>query len=92
MYANVAARIPELGRHPPEKVRQLFVKHQDRILFATDFMVYDRLSLGSSGDDERPTDDDGATFYAKCWRWFETDCGLRRRDLAWLSATAGSGR
>lgn len=72
MWADVAARIPELGRHPPERVRALFTKHQDRIVFATDFMVYDRLILGSGGDNERPTDDDGVTFYAKCWRWFET--------------------
>lgn len=72
MMADVAARIPEIGRQDPEKVRKLFLKHQDRILFATDFMVYGKLILGSSGDDERPTDDDGRTFYAKCWRWFET--------------------
>jgi alanine-synthesizing transaminase len=32
-------------RHDPEAVRRLFVKHQDRILFATDFMVYDKLIL-----------------------------------------------
>lgn len=72
MLADVAARIPEIGRHDPEKVRTFFRKHRDRILFATDFMVYDRLILGSGGDAERPTDDDGCAFYAKCWRWFET--------------------
>lgn len=73
MYADVAARIPELGRHDPERVRKLFTKHQDRILFATDFMVYGKLILGSGGDAERPTDDDAVEFYRKCWRWFETD-------------------
>lgn len=72
MYADVAARIPELGRHDSAKLRRLFEKHADRILFATDFMVYSRLILGSAGDDERPTDDDAATFYSKCWRFFET--------------------
>lgn len=81
MMADVAARIPELGRHPPERVQRLFMKHQDRILFATDFMVYDRLILGSGGDDERPTDEDGVTFYAKCWRWFET------QDRDWTHMT-----
>jgi predicted TIM-barrel fold metal-dependent hydrolase len=30
MMADLAARIPELGRHDPEKVRRLFLKHQDR--------------------------------------------------------------
>ena len=73
MYADLAARIPELGRHAPEKVRRLFTKHADRILFATDFMVYDKLILGSGGDADRPTDDDAMTFYKKCWRWLETD-------------------
>jgi hypothetical protein len=54
-------------------VRRLFEKHADRILFATDFMVYDRLILGSGGDADRPGDDDAVTFYAKHWRWLETD-------------------
>ncbi len=72
MMADVAARIPELGRHPPQKMHRLFVKHQDRIFFATDFMVYDKLVLGSGGDAEQPTDRDAEMFYEKEWRWFET--------------------
>jgi predicted TIM-barrel fold metal-dependent hydrolase len=72
MMADLAARIPELGRHDPAAVRKLFIKHQDRILFGTDFMVYNRLILGSSGNEPPPTDDDAATFYAKEWRWLET--------------------
>lgn len=71
-HADLAARVPELGRHDPERVRRLFTKHQDRILFATDFMVYDRLILGSGGDADRPGDEDAAVFYAKHWRWLET--------------------
>ena len=73
MNADLAARIPEIGRHPPEKVRRLFVKHQDRIFFATDFQVYDRLTLGSGGSGPAPTDADAETFYAKHWRWLETN-------------------
>jgi len=73
MMADVAARIPEIGRHDPAKVRRLFEKHQDRILFGTDFMVYDRLILGSSGNEPPPTDDQAVEFYAKQWRWFETN-------------------
>lgn len=72
LNADLAARIPEVGRHDPEKVRRLFVKHADRILFATDIMVYDKLILGSGGDADKPTDEDAATFYQKCWRWLET--------------------
>jgi len=73
MMADLAARIPEIGRHDPDKVRALFVKHQDRIFFATDFQVYDRLILGSSGNEPPPTDDDAAEFFAKEWRWLETN-------------------
>ena len=73
MMADLAARIPEIGRHKPEEVRRIFTKHADRIFFATDFMVYNKLILGSSGDDERPTDDDAAVFYEKCWRWMESN-------------------
>lgn len=72
MMADMAARIPEVGRHDPAKVRELLIKHQDRILFATDFMVYGKLILGSGGDSDQPTDDDAVQFYEKCWRWFET--------------------
>lgn len=81
MNADLAARIPEIGRQDPDRVRRLFIKHQDRIFFATDFQVYDRLILGSAGDAERPTDDDAAAFYEKEWRWLET------RDKAWAHMT-----
>jgi len=73
MMADLAARIPEVGRHDPEQVRRLFTKHQDRIVFATDFQVYDRLILGSSGNEPPPTDADAQTFFSKHWRWLETN-------------------
>lgn len=73
MMVDIAARVPELGRHDPAKVRALFEKHQDRIFFATDFMVYDKFILGSGGDGPAPTPADAVTFYQKHWRWFETD-------------------
>lgn len=73
MMADLAARIPEIGRHAPEKVRRLFIKHQDRIFFATDFQVYDRLTLGSGGSGPAPTDEDARIFFEKHWRWLETN-------------------
>jgi predicted TIM-barrel fold metal-dependent hydrolase len=73
MNADLAARIPEIGRHDPEKVRRLFIKHQDRIFFATDFQVYDRLTLGSGGSGPPPTDEDAIEFFRKHWRWLETN-------------------
>ena len=81
MYADLAARIPEIGRLDPDKVRRLFVKHQDRILFATDFQVYNKLILGSSGNEPPPSDADGEVFFAKHWRWLET------RDRDWPHMT-----
>ncbi|MGA2498528.1 MAG: amidohydrolase family protein [Tepidisphaeraceae bacterium] len=85
MMVDLAARIPELGRHDPAQVRQLFIKHQDRILFGTDFMVYNRLILGSSGNEPPPTDADAETFYAKEWRWLETN----DRDWAHMTPIQG---
>ena len=53
MRVDIAARVPEFGRRDPEKVRAFFVKHADRIFFATDFQVYDRMTLGSGGNGRR---------------------------------------
>lgn len=72
MMIDLAARLPEIGRQDPQKLHAFFVKHQDRIIFATDFMVYSRLILGSAGDAERPTDEDAQVFYDKEWRYLET--------------------
>jgi predicted TIM-barrel fold metal-dependent hydrolase len=81
MMVDLAARIPEIGRHDPEAVRRLFIKYQDRILFATDFQSLDRLILGSSGNEPPPTDADAEVFFAKEWRWLET------RDRNWPHMT-----
>jgi predicted TIM-barrel fold metal-dependent hydrolase len=86
MMADIAARVPEIGRQDPEAVHRFFVKYQDRLLFATDFMVLpEKLILGSSGDAERPTEDDGVNFYAGHWRWFET----RDRNFAHMTPIQG---
>jgi predicted TIM-barrel fold metal-dependent hydrolase len=81
MMVDLAARIPELGRHNPDQVRRLFIKHQDRILFGSDFQVYDRVVLGSSGNEPPPSDADAEVFFAKEWRWLET------RDREWEHMT-----
>ena len=81
MMVDVAARVPEIGRHDPEQVRAFFVKHQDRILFATDFQSYDRMTLGSGGNGPPPTEADAIDFFQKHWRFFETRRqGLRAHD------------
>ena len=73
MYVDTAARIPEIGRHPPEKVRKMFIEFAGRILFGTDLgLSPGHLMLGSSGEDE-PTYPDAVRFYKTTWRWFETN-------------------
>ena len=72
LYVDVSARVPEIGRHPPEKVRALFTKHQDRILFGTDIIVSPgALQLGSVSKDP-PTPDDAVAYYEAHYRFFES--------------------
>lgn len=72
LYVETGARIPEIGRHPPDRMRRIFERFQDRILFGTDFAYTpDGLTLGSRGDDhDRP--EDVPRFFAAHWRYFET--------------------
>jgi hypothetical protein len=73
MMIDLAARIPEIGRHDPKKVHDFFVKYQDRILFATDFQSLQRLMiLGSSGSEAPPSEADAEVFFRLEYRWLET--------------------
>jgi predicted TIM-barrel fold metal-dependent hydrolase len=72
MMADLAARVPEIGRHEPEKVQALFIKYATRILFGTDFQVYDRMILGSGGNGPPPSEADAVDFFRKHWRFLET--------------------
>ncbi|MBI2372613.1 MAG: amidohydrolase family protein [Deltaproteobacteria bacterium] len=73
LYADVAARLPELGKHESKLVRRVFLKHADRILFATDLGVSpDGLMLGSTGKEPNRRDEVGA-FFRGHWKYFETD-------------------
>ncbi|MBX3127157.1 MAG: amidohydrolase family protein [Polyangiaceae bacterium] len=74
LYVDTAARVPELGRHPPARLRQLFIEFQDRILFGSDLGVGPAgtpLFLGSSGS-EPPTAEEERLFFAATRRYFET--------------------
>jgi len=86
MWIDLAARVPEVGRHDPEAVRRFFIKHQDRILFATDMSVGEELVLGSGGSGPPPTDADAASFFQKHWEWLET------RDANFVHMTPIQGR
>jgi len=71
-YIDIAARVPELGRHPAKVMRRFFIRYQDRVLFATDIGVgRGNLMLGS-GDGTVKTLDDAKKFYAQIYKYFET--------------------
>lgn len=73
LYVDIAARIPEIGRHDAKEVRALFMKHSDRILFGSDLGVSpgDFLMLGSYGEEPNRREEVGPFFEAH-WRWLET--------------------
>jgi len=76
-YIDIAARVPEFGRHPAKQMHDFFVKYQDRILFGTDTGISPRhIMLGSTGRDE-PTTEDAKRFFAAHFRYFESnDVGI----------------
>ncbi len=71
-YVDTSARVPEIGRHPAEEARELFIRFQDRILFGTDLAVSPRgMQLGSVSEDP-PGFEDAVRFYEAHFRFFET--------------------
>lgn len=88
LYIDTAARVPEMGRHDPAKMRKFFEKYQDRILFGTDTGIggaQEDMMYGSTGA-EPPTRDDERRFFTATWRYFET------RDKQFESPTPIQGR
>lgn len=78
---DTSARIAEFGRHDPKRVRKLFMKYADRILFGTDTGLTVRrrgrktrysLMLGSVSK-EPPRLEDLGPFFEKHWAYFESD-------------------
>ncbi|HXU82457.1 MAG TPA: amidohydrolase family protein [Polyangia bacterium] len=88
LYIDTAARVPEIGRHDPEKMRRFYIKYQDRVLFGTDTGVgesQDEMMYGSNGANP-PTEADEKRFFQATWRYFET------RDKHFESPTPIQGR
>jgi predicted TIM-barrel fold metal-dependent hydrolase len=74
LYVDTAARVPEIGRQDPEKMRKIFIKYQDRILLGTDTGVgesQEDMMYGSNGATP-PTEADEKRFFEQTWRYFET--------------------
>ena len=73
MYIDIAARLPEFGRHSPKLIREIFIQHADKILFGTDLAVSPRdfLMLGSHGKEPNKREE-AKPFFDIHWRYFET--------------------
>jgi predicted TIM-barrel fold metal-dependent hydrolase len=74
MYIDTAARIPELGRHPPPLMRAFFIEFQDRILYGSDLGVGPEpnpLFLGSQGS-QPPGAAEQERFFSASRRYFES--------------------
>jgi predicted TIM-barrel fold metal-dependent hydrolase len=72
LLVDTAARVGEIGRTAPAKLRALFLAHRARILFGTDFSAFDgELMLGAPMPGA-PTATDAERFFALQWRFFET--------------------
>lgn len=71
-HIDAAARIGEIGRHDPARLREFFVRYQDRILFASDIAFRpDTIDLGVPMPGRR-TPADARPFYDTHWKFFET--------------------
>lgn len=70
--ADIAARIPEIGRQDPAKLRELFIEFQDRILFGTDFMVSPAGYILGAGP-QLPSEAEVKKFFDAHWRFLETN-------------------
>ncbi len=74
LFIDTAARIPELGRHPPALLHDFFIEFQDRILYGSDLGVGPEptpLFLGSEGS-RPPTAAERELFFSASRRFFET--------------------
>ena len=73
-FIDTAARVPEIGRHPADKMRRFYEKYQDRVLFGTDTGIgaaQEDMMYGSNGE-LPPTRADEVRFFKSTWRYFET--------------------
>jgi predicted TIM-barrel fold metal-dependent hydrolase len=70
--ADIAARIPEIGRQDPGKLRKLFIEFQDRILFGSDFMVFGEGYILGAGP-VLTSEAEVKRFFDRHWQFLETD-------------------
>ncbi len=72
LHVDTAARVPEIGRFDPVRMKTLMTRYQDRVLFGTDLGISVKyLGLGS-GPPYKPTKKQIRRFFAATFRYFET--------------------
>jgi hypothetical protein len=71
LWVDTAARVPEIGRGSPDRLRAFFVKHQDRVLFGTDLGITTGGIMLGSTDGREPGWPEVARFFDLHWRFFE---------------------
>lgn len=72
-HLDLGARIGEIGRHPPDELRAVILRFQDRVTFGSDTAyVNDHLTLGVP-EPRSKTIDDSKVFFGRHWEFLETD-------------------
>ncbi|MCB1122347.1 MAG: amidohydrolase family protein, partial [Verrucomicrobiae bacterium] len=76
MYVGVAARVQFLMRQPSEKVRDFFIKYQDRILYGTDLSIEnwrDERSAPETAEERARFKERSRKMYEDQWNYFSSD-------------------
>jgi predicted TIM-barrel fold metal-dependent hydrolase len=69
---DIAARVPELGKHPAQEGQDFFTRHQDRILFGTDLAFWENCDVQGAGPCKNFTVEEDQNFYNIHWRYLQT--------------------
>lgn len=72
-YADISARLGELGRHPADKGHAFFTKYQDRLMFGTDHYFGADGDVQGAGPQRAFTKEEDRIFYDTHWRYLETN-------------------
>jgi len=69
---DIAARVPELGKHPAQEGHEFFTKYQDRLMFGTDMAYWDNCDVQGAGPCRNFTAEEDKNFYNIHWRYLQT--------------------
>jgi predicted TIM-barrel fold metal-dependent hydrolase len=72
LSVDTAARIGELGKHPPEEGHEFFTRYQDRIMFGTDLAFWPGCDVQGAGPCKDFTTEEHLMFYEIHWRYLQT--------------------